>query len=238
MTAPFASTRWSLIAELHGEPEPARRALAELCDIYWPAVYAWLRRDGNSQADAEDLTQGFFADLLERDGIQQANAERGRFRSFLMACLKHFTANERARTGAVKRGGRGRVVGGMTTEQIEEACRADQVDGWTPERAFERQYAVSLLSRALASLRETYADKGQSGVFDRLAPFLQGGADEGFRDVAESAGVSEGAARVALHRMKKRYGDQIRAEIADTLADSNGEGIEEELSQLLQAISR
>lgn len=216
----FRTTRWSLVA---GAVAPAGSAagsaLQELCQGYWPPLYAFLRRRGSSPEEAQDLVQGFFLKVLEKDWLAQADRNRGRFRTFLLAALRHFAANERAQQLAQKRGGPGapqRLDGAMEEEARLGLVAAQE----SPERAFERRYAETVVQRALERLavleRGTSPERAER--FDALRPLLWGEGPTQ-RTVAEGLGISETALKVALHRLRLRLGEAIRTEVADTVAD-------------------
>lgn len=230
----FDTTSWSVIlkASVGGSSE-ARRALAILCETYWPPVYAFIRRKGHSAADAEDLTQGYFSRFLEKAYVKDFRVEAGRFRTFLCASVQHFLANERDRERAQKRGG-GRVPLSLDAEAAEERYRAEPVDRVTPETLFERQWAATMLARCLGRLRETEGSEGRER-FDRLKPFLAADGQElRYVELARQLGTSESAARVAVHRLRRRFGQVLRDEVARTVTDP-GE-VEAELRWLLTTV--
>jgi RNA polymerase sigma factor (sigma-70 family) len=214
----FVTTHWSLVvAAGRGETAPSRDALAALCRAYWYPLYAFIRRRGFGPADAQDLTQEFFARLLEKNYVQAADRERGRFRSFLLAAVKHFLANERDRANARKRGG-GQPLLSLDLDGAESRYCLEPADAATPERLFERRWAVTLLDRVLERLREEYAAKGQAAVFEQLKPFLareKGAAP--YRELAERAGLTEGSIKTAVHRLRRRYRSLLEDEIAQTV---------------------
>jgi RNA polymerase sigma-70 factor (ECF subfamily) len=210
----FATTRWTLVAA--AKSPAARQALAELCDLYWYPVYAFVRRRGYPPDDAGDLTQGFFARLLETAGLAGADPAKGRFRSYLLGACRHYLANDRARRTAKKRGG-GRAVLSLDLPAAERRYATEPVDGRTPEQLFDRRWAVTLLGAVLADLRAEYAAAGQAGLFDRLKDSLTGDGDP-YAAVAAGLGMAEGAVKVAAHRLRRRYRDRLRAAIAETVA--------------------
>jgi RNA polymerase sigma factor (sigma-70 family) len=204
--------------------------LAELCGGYWTPLYAYLRRRGYSVEDAQDLTQGYFSRLLERGYLDHADAARGKFRSFLLTSLKNYVANEWHREHAQKRGGHVPVVAG-DAEKFYEAAATDL----TPERLYERNWALAVLHRATAALAAEFAAAGKQHVFDGLKQFLTGDAGElKYSQAAATLGMSEGAARVAVYRMRGRFRDLLRAEIGRTV--SGPEEVEEELAFLMKAL--
>ncbi|HEY1377696.1 MAG TPA: sigma-70 family RNA polymerase sigma factor [Gemmataceae bacterium] len=228
----FATTRWSLVAA--AKDPAARQALADLCGLYWYPVYAFVRRRGYSADDAGDLTQEFFARLIEKAGVAGADPAKGRFRSYLLGACRHFLANERDRAAAQKRGG-GRPVGSLDLADAERRYAAEPADGRTPEQVFERRWALTLLDGVLAGLRAEYAAAGQDVLFDRLKSSLTGDAGP-YVELAAELGLTEGAVKVAAHRLRRRYRDRLRAAIAETVATP--EDIEAEIRDLFAALSR
>lgn len=213
MGARFATTRWSVVLAAAARRAPdSDAALAALCEAYWYPVYAYLRRDRHSVDDAQDLTQAFFARLLEKNWLEAATPERGRFRSFLLASLKHFVANERDRTRALKRGG---GLPMLPLDTGEEQYREPQ-DDTTPETLFNRAWAQTLFDRVLARLQEELRQAGKAKLFNELQSHLTDEDEAGsYRDAAGRLGMSEGAVRVAVHRLRRRFRDLLRAEVAD-----------------------
>jgi len=232
----FATTRWSLVlAAGRDSTGSASAALSELCELYWRPVYAFARRQGHDVQDAEDLTQAFFTRLLEKHVVQAADPQRGRFRSFLLASFKHFVANERDRAHAQKRGS-GKVMVGLDFESAEARYAAEPADTLTPEAVFERQWALAILDRVLATLRDECVNAGKADIFDRVRDLLGGDRSPGgYAAIAESLGTTEGAVKVNVHRLRRRYRDLLRAEIEATV--SNSSEIDEELGFLMSAIS-
>jgi DNA-directed RNA polymerase specialized sigma24 family protein len=231
--AGFATTRWTLIraARDHSAPE-TRAALAALCAAYWYPLYAFVRRQGYDPDQAQDLTQGFFARLLEKDGLALADQARGRFRSFLLAACKHFLSNERDRERALKRGG-GRPPVSIDVAVAEGCYGREPSHTETPERLFQRRWALSLLEHVLQRLRGEYETAGKGGLFGRLKGHLAGGG-EAHAQAAADLGMSEGAIKVAVHRLRHRYRDLLREEIAGTLDDPAA--IDDEIRELFAAL--
>lgn len=218
--ATFRTTHWSVVRDAAGAPGGAAGpALETLAGAYWPPLYAFLRRAGHSGPDAEDLVQGFFARLLEKGWLAQADPARGRFRTYLLAALKHFVAHERERARALKRGG-GRARVSLADLRAEDARLGGLKDRLTPEQAFERRYAEALLGRALARLAATERDASgeRARRFDALAPLLWDDAAPRGK-VAQALGLAAPALRVALYRLRLRLRDAIRAEVAATVDD-------------------
>lgn len=229
-----ATTRWSLVlaAMRDGTPE-GDVALAGICQAYWYPVYAFIRRQERDGEAAADLTQAFFAQLLEKRFLHDVRRERGRFRSFLFAAVRHFLSNERDRSRALKRGGGTRTVP-IDVETAEGRYRREPVDDLTPERLFDRQWAIALLEQVLEHLQAEMEAAGRSAQFTHLKPLLGGEPEEGYGGVADALGLSEGATRVALHRLRRRYRDLLREAIADLV--ESPEDIEEELRHLMVAV--
>jgi RNA polymerase sigma-70 factor (ECF subfamily) len=215
----FHTTNWSVIVEATGDDSiEARAALSTLCETYWPPVYAFIRGKGHSAPDAEDLTQAYFTRFLEKHYLEDFRPEAGRFRTFLRASVAHFLANEWDRERALKRGG-GQTPLSLDTSDSEERFRREPVDRLTPEALFERQWAAATLGRCLLRLRGEQDEVEITGRFEKLKPYLVGGGSGGYEALAQELGTSEGAARVAVHRLRKRFGAVLREEVARTLAD-------------------
>lgn len=231
----FHTTRWSLVFQAGQKDSPQQQAaLAALCQAYWYPLYAFVRRGGKPPADAEDLTQQFFARLLERNFLDRADRNKGRFRSFLLAAMKHFLADEHDRATAQKRGG-GRSVVSLDASAAEERYRLEPVDRLTPERLFARRWALTVLEQTLARLRREYESAGKGALFDRLKAGLTGQSDAaGYAAVAAALGSTEGAIKVAAHRLRQRYRALLRAEIAATV--SSDDEVEDEIGELLLAL--
>ena len=233
--ARFQTTQWSLVVAAAGdECEATQTALADLCAAYWYPLYAFLRRRGHQAEDARDLTQGFFAALLEKGYLAAADRERGRFRSFLLTAVSRFAAKEYGKANAQKRGG-GQPLLTLDFADGEQRYLHEPVDNWTPERIFERRWALTLLDRTLAQLRAEHASAGKLAQFELLKVFLTGESGvPSLVQVAQQLGTTEGAAKVAVHRLRQKYRELLRAEIAQTVAAE--EDVDEELGQLLAAL--
>ena len=213
----------------------ARNALAALCEAYWYPLYAYVRRQGYQADDAQDLTQAFFARLLETHQVHNARRERGRFRSFLLAALKHFLLNEAQRRNRLKRGG-GLTLWSVDVEIAEGRYRRELTDPRTPEILFDRGWACEVLDRVLARLRSEWQDAGKSVEFDRLKPCLAGESPEGgYVQLGRQLGMSEGAVKVTVHRLRRRYRHLLREEIAETVLTESE--IEEEIQHLFRALA-
>jgi RNA polymerase sigma-70 factor (ECF subfamily) len=217
---PFQTTNWSILLQAtEGSSTAARAALGRLCETYWPPVYAFIRSRGHSPQDAEDLTQSYFACFFEKDYVHDFRPEAGRFRTFLRASVGHFLANEWDRSRALKRGGR-HVKLSLDTASAEERLRLEPVDRLTPETVYERQWAAALLARCLGRLREEQSAAGGEGRFERLKGLLSSdGPAADYSTVARELGLTESTIRVAVHRLRRRFGEILREEIAETLAD-------------------
>ncbi len=231
----FQTTAWSLVLAAAGNPTTdSRRALATLCQTYWNPVYAFIRRSGYTRDQSQDLTQGFFALLLEKQYLRDADQERGRFRSFLLTAVKHFLANEWDRAHAVKRGG-GQVPVSIDVLQAETWYGPAAVEDATPERLFERRWALSLLEHVMGRLRADYSAMGKAEQFGRLEALLARDAEDArYEAVAAEMGVSAGALRMSLHRLRRKYRHVLRAEIAETV--STPEEIDEEIRFLMSVV--
>ncbi len=213
----------------------ASAALAELCEIYWPPLYGYLRGRGYPAEEAQDLTQGFFARLLETQAIRSADPTRGRFRAFLLTALKRYVINEYERATAERRGGR-HLHFQLDLTEAERAFTAERRHEETPDRLFDRKWAAIVLERALERLRNEYAASGKADVARALLPYLTESTDLlSYRAVAADLGLSEGAVKVAVHRLRQRYGAILRAEVAETVAGD--QEVDAELRELLRAIS-
>ena len=233
----FATTHWTLVVTAgKAESTSAGVALEELCRIYWYPLYAYARRRGCSREDAEDLTQGFFARFLERNYLDDLSSERGRFRAFLLAAFNHFLANEWKRQRRQKRGG-GEKPLSLDWEGAATRYELTPADDLSPDRLYDRAWVVTLLERVLVRLQTECAGDGRGDFFERVRGFLT--MDRGeipYRTAAEEAGMTEGALRVAVHRLRRRYRELLRQEVAQTLSDPSK--AEEEIRLLLAAFSQ
>jgi RNA polymerase sigma-70 factor (ECF subfamily) len=229
----FPTTRWSLIiATRQQRTTQARDALAHLCAIYWYPLYAFARRRCARIEDAQDLTQGFFACVLEKDYVKDFDTERGRFRAFLLAAFRHFIANERDRERTQKRGG-GQVQISLDMQDAERRYLLDPGHDLTPEKLYERRWAMALLDKALERLAK---ESHRLRHFDRLRVFLTSDPpDASYGELACELGMSEGALKVAIHRLRRNFREVVRAEIADTVASPKE--VKEEMQYLLSVVS-
>jgi RNA polymerase sigma-70 factor (ECF subfamily) len=222
-------------AAAHGSDAGAAGALAELCEIYWRPLYGYLRGRGYTAEEAQDLTQGFFARLLEHRNLRSADPTRGRFRGFLLTALKRYVSNERERASTARRGGRS-VRLPLDFEDAERAYSREHRDDDTPERVFDRKWATIALDRALRRLREEYGDAGKGHLADVLVPYLTDAGDlPPYRAAAASLELSEGAVKVAVHRLRQRFGAILRLEISDTVLGPDE--VDGEIRELLRAVS-
>lgn len=231
----FTTTHWSLVlAAARTEDAHGREALASLCQVYWYPLYAFVRRQGHGPHDAQDLTQEFFMRLLEKDYLGDVDRSKGKFRSFLLAALKHFLSKEWARAKALKRGG-GHILVPLEPLFAEERYRREPEDNATPERLFERRWALTLLDHVLTRLSEEYETKGRRALFDELQGCLTGDRDLlPYAALAAKLGMTEGAVKVAVHRLRQRYRGVLRDEIARTVTDPAE--IDDEIRQLFSAL--
>jgi len=237
---PFAPTRWTLVLRARGESAEARVALGELCEHYYEPVLRFLRREGRGEDDAAELAQDFFARVLSGSGFAGANQERGRFRSYLLGALKHFLSDQRRQQDRLKRGG------GAAPESLD-ALRFGGSDGspplelpdpaaGAPDAGFDREWAMTVMGRALATVEKEMVEVGKQGQFDALKPWLVGdGSVPSQADTAQKLGMSEGALKVGVHRLRKRFRDVVRMEISQTLRDPSL--VDEELRHLIEALS-
>ncbi|HUB83971.1 MAG TPA: hypothetical protein VMB03_34485 [Bryobacteraceae bacterium] len=216
----FPDTRWTMIVQAGREDDPAAdEALAQLCRAYWYPLYAFIRKRGYSTEEARDLTQDFFAHLLENRRFAAADQERGRFRSFLLKSLQRFLADSADRSHAAKRGG-GAATLPLELDGAENRLAHDLGHDETPERLFERQWAEALISRVATDLRGAFDREGRAEQFDRLKQFLPGfGSDTSYAQAAGEMGATEGALKIAVHRLRRRYRDFFHAEISRLVAD-------------------
>jgi len=231
----LAATRWTLVlaAARREDPEPAMRALTELCQTYWPPLYAYIRRQGRDAHEAEDLTQEFFSRLLAKNYLADADPAKGKFRAFLLASLKHFLANEWDRARAQKRGG-GQALIALDALSEAQRSRLEPVDNSSPDKAFDRQWALTVLDLALKRLRGEFAAAGKEKLFDELKESLTGDSPaQSHAEIGAKCGLSEGAVKVAAHRMRRRYRDLLREEVAQTVATPNE--VEGEIRDLFAA---
>jgi RNA polymerase sigma-70 factor (ECF subfamily) len=233
----FPVTQWTVVLAAGGTPSPeSAAALERLCSSYWYPLYAFVRRSGYSPEDAEDLTQEFFARLLEHNWIAHADQHKGRFRSFLLMAMKRFLAKEWDKAKTLKRGRQVRFVP-LQLDTAESRYTREPADTRTPEQLFEKQWALTLLESVLSRLREDYARDGKGALFHALEPCLVGSRDtQPYATLGAELGMTEGAARVAVCRLRERYRECLKAEIAHTVASAAE--VNEELRHLLRVMAR
>jgi len=214
----------------------AATALEALCHAYWYPLYAYVRRRGHSPPDAQDLTQEFFAQLLEHNWVARADRRKGRFRSFLLMAITRFLANEWDKSKTLKRGGQIRLVP-LPLDTAENHYSREPADTATPEQVFEKQWALALLESVLNQLREDYAQDGKAVLFDTLKPCLIGGREsQPYAELAAGLGMTEGAVKVAVCRLRERYRERLKGEIAHTVAAPAE--VEDELRHLFRVLAR
>lgn len=233
--AGFHTTHWTVVlAARQNDGAVAREALANLCQTYWLPLYAFVRRRGSSPHEAEDLTQEFFYRFLERDSLTYVQPTAGKFRSFLLACLKNFLSNERERAQAQRRGG-GRPLVSLDGTEAETHYSLGPVDHRTPEADFERRWAFTVLEQTILRLKQEYSAGGNRELFEALKGFLPGGESSITRaELAARREVSVGAIDVAIHRMRQRFGALLREQVAQTVAADTE--IEDEIRYLIKVI--
>ena len=233
--AEFPSTQWSRIANAgDGRSPGGAAALEDLCRAYWLPLYAFLRRRGHSPHDAEDLVQGFLARVLAREDLAEVGPEKGRFRTFLLTSLRNFVIKQALHDKALKRGG-GVVAISIDTEEAERLCGPDLAAD-SPEAAFDRHFAQAVVTRAFAALREEHRARGKEALFAALAPHLDGAEPDGYESPAAQFGMTPGAVAVAVHRMRGRLRELLRAEVRQLCTSTAEE--EQEMKHLLEAWSR
>ena len=233
MADPFKTTRWTLIAASAGDDSRANAALAELCQIYWRPVYAYIRRRGYPPEESADLTQTFFMGLLERGAFARADPSRGRFRAYLLTSARNFLVNAREHALSVRSGARipHEPIDALDAERCLASSSTDRES--SPETAFERQWALRVAERALERLRRDYAANGQEEAFRDIRPFLTSDAPAG--EASNSAKARDDAFRTALSRARRRFGEALRAEIRETV--DGDEQIDDELRHLLRVLT-
>jgi len=232
--AAFTTTHWSVVLEAQGESPAAKEALEKLCRTYWRPVYAFLRRQGFGREEAEDITQGFFAQLLERRKFSALREEKGRLRSFLLGALKYFLADERRRAMAIKRGEGQRLIP-LEDLRADERIDMEPADPVTAEMIYERRWALTVLEQVLDRLKNEYQSAGNTGLFDSLKQLLPdepGSPSQA--EIAAQLGMTENALRQAFYRFRQRYQSLLREEIANTVATPGD--IEDELRHLIAVL--
>ena len=232
----FDSTQWSLVlAAQHRSSPDGRLAFAQLCEKYWYPLYAFVRQSESDIHRARDLTQGFFEQVIEKNYIADADPNRGRFRTFLLTSLSNFVANEWNKSQAVKRGG-GKTHLSLDFARGDQFLQKELASAETPESLYQRHWALTVLHEVLEQLRVAHESAGKSQLFEELKQFLLPGAPETYAAIAERLNMGEGAVRVAVHRLRTRYREALREEIANTL--SNPADVDDEIRSLFNAFSR
>jgi RNA polymerase sigma factor (sigma-70 family) len=233
---PFATTRWSVIARAQDPASAnARAALAELCQAYWYPLYVYLRGQSSSAQAAEDLTQGFFVHLLEKDLISAVDRNKGKFRAFLLACCKHYLANRRDHDHAQKRGG-DRTILSLDFASADQRYQREPADPLTPDAQFERRWAMTLLEQTLARLQQEMEQQGKADLYRHLQPVLTAAPDAArYSNIAETLGITEDAVKKNVQRLRERYGQLLRDAIAATV--ETPEQIDEEIQSLFAALA-
>jgi RNA polymerase sigma factor (sigma-70 family) len=232
----FSTTNWSAVLEA-GRTDVARAAVAleRLCHNYWHPIYVFVRRRGSNHHEAEDLTQSFFAYLLEKETLKSVDRRKGKFRSFLLAALTNFLLNEWDRRQALKRGGRREIIS-LDEMAAEKLYGQEPVEHFSPEKLFERHWAITIIEQVLARLKNEYAAAGKAELFIKLEAGLTGEVTPGlYANWSAALNMKEGAVKVALHRLRRRFGELLRSEVAYTVADPAE--VAEEIRHLLAAIS-
>jgi RNA polymerase sigma factor (sigma-70 family) len=233
--ARFAPTQWSVVLSARRpDSHEAQQALERLCRLYWAPLYAFARRQGESPHDAQDLTQGFFEQFIERNYLLSVDPQKGRFRSFLLASFKHFLSNERDKARAQKRGG-GRELLPLLPVDCEHQAYIEPADQVTPETLFERRWALAVLEQALTLVRADYARQGKTDLFDRLKETLTEPSGTGYARLAKVLRLSEDAVKMAVHRLRRRYREALAAVVGETVSDRGD--IQDELRQVLRTLA-
>jgi RNA polymerase sigma-70 factor (ECF subfamily) len=234
----FKPTRWSLVLQAAEPQTPAAvRALDELCRAYWYPLYCFARRRGLAAPDAEDATQSFFARIIESEMLSRADPEKGLLRTYLLTAFQRFLVSFDEHRFAQKRGGR---TGPLSLDAAEQRYLQEPADLHTPERQFQQRWAITILAKTLAALEAEWKNEGHPGDFAEFRPFLSYGqtdSPESYRAIAARLGITSGATRVAVHRLRKRYRELLFAQIADTLRDPSPAAIKAELQDLFAALS-
>lgn len=236
-TGGFNTTHWSAVLQAgDGSSTKSTEALETLCRTYWYPLYAFCRRRGFSPPDGEDLTQQFFAVFIEENSFATASPDRGRFRNFLLASFKNFLANDHHRRMTVKRGGRVAFVS-IDDHDLEGHFRREPTDSDTPENLYDRAWALTLLGKVMKDLKDEFTSDGKAAMFETLQVFLTGDKSEvTYEKIGADLGVTESAIKMSVMRLRQRYGQRLREEIAQTLSDLTG--VEDELRHLVQALAK
>ena len=233
----FQTTHWSVVRQAVGSDDSlARKALAALCDAYWYPLYAYIRRSGKTPHDAEDLTQGFFAHLLDHQILAAADPDKGKLRTFLLACTRNYLADQRDRAMAQKRGAA--VLVSFNPEWAEERYTAEPVDDLSPDRLFQRRWAMTVLEYSLQLLGEEFTTAGKPEVFTALRPFLGFGpeSEKRYDEIADTLGIAVGTLKNQVFRMRERWRELLFEQVAITLNNPTQEEIQDELKELLSCV--
>lgn len=232
----FRTTKWSMVlAAQDSRDQSSRKALGSLCEVYWFPLYVFVRRQGHGHDDALDLTQSYFVTLMEKDFLGDVRREAGKFRSFLLASMKHFLSHEREKAQALKRGG-GVALISLDATVVERRLALEPIQEQTPEKAYEKHWALTVLERIQCRLREEFEREGKVDEFKELSPFLSGdGGGKPYREVAATLDTTEAAVKMGVLRLRRRFGKLLREEIAQTVQEE-GE-IEGEIRFLLSVVS-
>ena len=233
----FETTQWSVVRAVGAQDsKAASSALQDLCQTYWFPLYSYVRGQGNDANSAADLTQAFFADLLQRDDLKKVDPDLGKFRSFLLVAMKHFLMNQWDKASAKKRGG-GKLPLSLDFEAADNRFRLEPAHAETPESIYQKQWAITLLDRVHNKLRSEFADRGKAHQFDKLQSFLAGkNKEETIASAAAHLAMTESAVKVTLHRMRRRFGEILRSEIEQTVATP--EEIDTEIQQLFDVLRK
>lgn len=234
----FPNTRWSVVLDAQGTDSAVRdRALEQICRTYWLPVYAFARGQGLAPADAEDLTQNVLADLLDKQAFEKVAIEKGKLRSFLRVATKNYLRKDWKKENRQKRGGGTKVLA-LDSEEAEQRCSLEAIDHESPDRLFDRHWGINLLHQTMERLEATYSGKGKGALFHALKDVLaQKAGGPRYKDLAEQLGMSEGAVKVAVHRLRQRYARILKEEISLTLDDQSEEAVEEEVRYLFGVFS-
>ncbi len=231
----FRTTHWTVVLDAGGKSTQAHTALARLCQTYWFPLYTYIRRSGHNPEDAKDLTQEFFSRLLEKDYLKAVDREKGKFRSFLLMAVKRFLANEWDHANRQKRGG-GREIISLDVQDTENRYLCEPVEEMSPEKIFERQWVTALLDQVMAALEAEFSADGKAQLFKELKPLLSGETDKlSYNEISLRVGVGEGALRVTVCRLRQRYRELLRLEIANTVESPTE--VDDEIRYLFSAVS-
>lgn len=231
--AAFQPTRWSLVLQSQGQGETAKKALGDLCRAYWFPLYSWSRRFGATPEDAEDYVQGFFVQVLQKQLFAAANPELGKLRTFMLTAFRRHVNDEQRKEGRQKRGG-GQIVS-FDAAEAEAWYEVEQVEGESADHMFDRQWALTVLDQALAKLEQQAAARGKVAEFVQMRPYLTTEIDvAGYENSGRELGMSVNAFKVAVHRLRARFREALRAEVAETQPD--GGSVDEEMGYLMQVL--